>query len=769
MKKFFVIFCVLLWATTVSAQRVGLVMSGGGARGIAHLGVIKALEEHGIPIDYVAGTSMGAVVAGMYASGATPDEIIEILKSDDFKRWSTGEIEEKFTFFYKHIDRNPAIIGLRFDIDLSHGIDSLHIIPQLPSNVISPVQMNYAFVELFMKPNAIANGDFDNLFVPFRSVAADVFNKEVVVLRKGHFGDAIRASMTFPFVYQPISIDDRLLFDGGIYNNFPVDVMRNDFAPDFMIGSVVGRNHTQPSENPFQQLQAMIVGYTDYSIPEDEGIVFHFGLERYTTFDFAKVDELVEIGYNRAIRRIDEIKNRVERRVSPEDLAERRAEFRARFPKPLFQNIYITGVDSLQQIFISRSFNRRDGEIFTLADFETGYFSLTADERIKDVHPRTKFNKETGYFDLHLHIKLEAPFQLQLGGNISTSTSNQAFLGLQYQRLSKYSHTSRMEAQFGRIYNGLSLSSRIDMPFRNAVYARGNFLVHKFDYFAGNRFFYQDDRIAELTENETFIKLNLGIPLTKKGSFEFGGGYGFLRDHYLQSRQAQQLNLTTERSSYSIGSAFAQVKSNTLNSIMYPTSGQKIDVSVQGLYGIEFYRSTQIDDHDTKIGNDLWFQFSASDQRFFNFSPRWILGTYGAMTVSTRSFSHNYTATVIQAPAFTPTPHSRTVFNDAYRANQFVALGLKPIFRISNTFILQNETYVFLPYRTIERDENNKAYYSEPFNPKGIQFISELSLVLDIRRMASISAFLNYYSDASNQWNVGVNVGILLFNEKFLK
>ena len=87
-----------------SAQSVGLVLSGGGAKGMAHIGVIKALEENGIPIDYVAGTSMGAIVGGMYAIGMTPEEMVALLKSDDFKRWSTGEVEQRYIYYYKNAD-----------------------------------------------------------------------------------------------------------------------------------------------------------------------------------------------------------------------------------------------------------------------------------------------------------------------------------------------------------------------------------------------------------------------------------------------------------------------------------------------------------------------------------------------------------------------------------------------------------------------------------------------------------------------------------------
>ena len=765
---YLLILCLWLNPATVCAQSVGLVLSGGGARGMTHIGVIKALEENNIPIDYITGTSMGAIVGGMYAMGMTPNEMIELLKSDNFKRWSTGEVEQKYIYYYKNADPNPGFIDLRFHIKRTNGLSSISIRPVLPTNVISPVQMNYAFLELFAQVNALIDNDFDNLLVPFRSVASDIYKKEAVIFRKGDLGDAIRASMTFPFVFKPIEVDGRLLFDGGIFNNFPADVMKAEFTPDFMIGSVVASDQGKPSiDNPYQQLQTMIMGHTNYSMPEDRGILFHFDMTGYAVFDFSKVDELVELGYRHTIARIDEIKQRIERRVLQDEINERRSHFTSQFPEPKFQNIYITGIDSLQQLYVSRVFKNKHDTVFDLARFKRSYFALISDERIREIIPHARYNSETGYFDLHLRIKTEAHFKAQIGGNISSNTSNQAYIGLQYQRLSEYSHTSNLDAQFGKIYNGLGLGTRIDFPTENFLYARGNLVLHSFDYYEGNRFFYEDNRLSEFTRNETYAKLRIGLPVTMEGRAEFGVGYGKLRDRYVLNREAQVGNLATDRSTYSIGSVFTQIESHTLNKAMFPTAGYHLSTSVQGLYGTEMYRAPNSSENDFEGLGEFWWQFNARYEQYFPLSRRFILGTHGELVYSTRRFSQNYMATIIQAPMFEPTVHSRTVFNDAFSANQFAAVGVKPIFKVSNSLFLRSENYVFLPYRSIYRTDDNKAAYSEPFT--SIQYMSELSLVFDIFKVASISVFVNYYSTAASQWNFGVNIGRLLFNERFLK
>ncbi|MDE5982734.1 MAG: patatin-like phospholipase family protein, partial [Duncaniella sp.] len=151
---------------------VGLVLSGGGAKGIAHIGVIQALEDNDIPIDYITGTSMGAIVGGLYAAGYTPAEMMELIGSKGFTDWSTGQIDEKLEYFFSQPDPTPAL----FLLNLGEN-DSAKVSPMLPTSLINPLPMNFAFMELFAAYTAQCNENFDNLFVPFRCVTSDVYAK----------------------------------------------------------------------------------------------------------------------------------------------------------------------------------------------------------------------------------------------------------------------------------------------------------------------------------------------------------------------------------------------------------------------------------------------------------------------------------------------------------------------------------------------------------------------------------------------------------------
>ncbi len=132
-------------------QSVGLVLSGGGAKGIAHIGVIRALEEHNIPIDYIAGTSMGSIVGGLYAAGYTTDEMMDLLLSEDFSYWSTGRIDPYREYYFSRQQRLPTM----YTYDIPSRNDSVADASAVPASLINPLPMNFAFMDLFEKYTAI--------------------------------------------------------------------------------------------------------------------------------------------------------------------------------------------------------------------------------------------------------------------------------------------------------------------------------------------------------------------------------------------------------------------------------------------------------------------------------------------------------------------------------------------------------------------------------------------------------------------------------------
>lgn len=744
------------------SQKLGLVLSGGGAPGIAHIGVIKALEENNIPVDYITGTSIGAIIGGMYAIGLTPNEMITVIKSDDFKQWISGEPEWKNQYYYIQSDPKPGILDFRFSINnLNSTGPKIYL---LPSNLISPGQMNYAFVPLFSQANALCQGNFDKLFVPFRCVASDIYNKETVVFRQAELGDAIRASMTFPFMFMPIQINNRLLFDGGIYNNFPVDIMRKDFHPEYTIGSVVAYNPPKADKrDPLMLLQNMIIHPTDYSLPEGGGLLLNFKLKAFNTFDFSKVDELVQIGYDSVMAHLDEIKSRIPRQQTKEELSERRKNFRSQFTALKFRHIHVEGVDSNQMLYLKNILPPEDTG-YDLNDFKKNYFKFISDDRISEIIPHAKLNPPGGYFDLNLSIETQDQMKLMFGGFISSSTTNQAYLGISYQNLTEYALSACIDAQFGEIYNGFSLGTRIDMPSRKSNYLKLKFVLHKFNNYKGNRLFQVENRMQDFTQNEIYSKLSTGFPLGMSGRLESGIGLGLLTDYYTQHNSLINPKQGSDVSTYALGSVFTRIESNTLNDLMYPTRGFHYSTSLQLTGGTEKFRAITDTTQNLSRRKDNWLQYHAKAEHYFSLSTHLTLGVYGELAFSNRKLLQNYTATVIQARSFEPTAYSRSVFNEAYSANQFLIVGIKPIYIINDLWHARTEAYYFVPYKNILRNIDNTAAYSKPFSTS--QFMAETTLVFSFK-VASASLFANYYSSAASQWNFGVNIGILLFEPKF--
>ena len=166
-------------------------LSGGGASGLCHVGVLKALEENNIPIDYIAGTSIGGLIGAYYATGYTPAEIEEIVKTYFFQSITRGDLPEKYEYMIKKRDDFAAWLTLKYNFRNNY-------IKNLPTNVVNSVPINYYLMETFTGVSNMAGGNFDSLMVPFRCVAADVVNKKTIVFRKGDLPSALRAGIWKP-------------------------------------------------------------------------------------------------------------------------------------------------------------------------------------------------------------------------------------------------------------------------------------------------------------------------------------------------------------------------------------------------------------------------------------------------------------------------------------------------------------------------------------------------------------------------------------------
>lgn len=765
MKRFFLFLsaCLLL-LPFVQAQKVGLVLSGGGAKGMTHIGIIRALEENNIPIDYITGTSMGAIIGSLYAMGYSPDDMEALLRSEDFKRWYSGQVEPEYGYYFKQNRPTPEFFNIRFSFK-----DSLHIKPQiLPTSMVNPIQMNLVFVELFARATAACSGDFNRLFVPFRCIASDVYNKKPLIMRRGDLGDAVRASMSFPFVFKPIEIDSVLAYDGGIYNNFPTDIMREDFKPEVIIGSVVAANPGKPKENDLMsQLENMIMQKTDYTLPDSLGIIMTFKYDDVSLLDFDRLQELHDIGYNRTISLMDSIKGRIHRRVSAENVRLRRLVYRSNLPQFRFRDIYIEGANPQQQAYIKKEFHDEDHEVFTYEDLKRGYFRLLSDNMISEIIPHAVYDSENDLYSLHLKVKMEDNFSVRMGGSVSTTSSNQIYLGLGYQDLNYYSKEITFDGQIGKVYNNAQLMAKIDLPTRIPTSYRLIASLSTFDYYKKDKLFSKNDKPSFNSKDERFVKLMVALPFLANKRAEISIGYGKLQDNYFQSSVINFDKDRSDRSTYNLLGGAIGFYGSTLNARQYATKGYFEKLVAQVFSGKEkFIPGNPTETSVTTKERQSWLQISYMKYAYHTMSPKFTLGWMAEMLYSSKNFSENYTATMLQAADFSPTPHSKLMYNEAFRANQFLAAGIKPIFVFNDMFQFRSEFYGFVPIFPIKKNALNKAYYGKAFSR--FEYIGEISVICQLP-FGAISAYVNHYSSPKKEWNVGLTLGWQLFNYRFIE
>ncbi|HOZ31047.1 MAG TPA: patatin-like phospholipase family protein [Bacteroidales bacterium] len=757
-------FFLIIIVFSISSQTVGLVLSGGGAKGLAHIGVIRALEENNIPIDYVVGTSIGAIVGGLYAIGLSPDEMEAMFKDEKFYNYYKGLIPENHFYYFKTQEKDAS--AFRFGITKRDS--SISIV--LPTNLVATQPMDFGILEYFAQYSAGANNDFDSLFVPYRCVASDIYQNRQVVFQKGDLGSAIRASMTFPLYFKPVEIDSVLYFDGGIYNNFPVDVMRNEFDPDFIVGVVVTSNSEKPDpDNLMLQIENLVMGEEkEYIVPTDEGITIKIDFEDISLLDFHKVDELVLKGYDACNLVIDSIRQRFpERRQNQEELLADRKIYKERLPAFMFDKVYIKGLDNFEKEYVNNVFKRKSDKL-NLRQLESEYYKLISDFQIERATPLARYNDTTGFFDVFLDIQKEKRMDVFFGAGISTGYSNNGFVGANYKILNRMSILLNSNLYFGRFYNSFHLSGRFDLPFYFPLALDVAANLNRYDFFKGNsRWLSLDFRQPYIVNFETNTRADIFTPLNRFSVIKAGYAAGFNNLDYYQISNFLQTD-TTDFTGFTYSSAHLSMVRNNHNFKQYPNKGANNFASFRYVFGTESNIPGSTTDAETSYTNEMsWMQFHLLSDSYSSISKHFTLGIYAEIMLTNKPLFRNYFSSILSAPAFAPTPHSKTLFLTNYRANTFMAVGIKPIIMFTDRLNLRIEAYAFIPYQKILKEEPWErvylAHYSEPFSY--IHLMGTAALVYN-SPVGPLSFSVNYYETESIRLYYMLHLGYIIFNKK---
>jgi len=588
---------LMLFAAEAAKPKVGLVLSGGAARGLAHVGVLKALEEQGIHIDAIAGTSMGAVIGGLYASGYKIDELEKLALSIDWQEaLSDAPEREDVPFRRKQDDRDFLVKQkLSFRDDGSLG---------LPLGVIQGQNLALLLESLLAHSSDIR--DFDKLPIPFRAVATDIVNGEKVVFRKGHLPQVIRASMSIPAVFAPVEINGQLLVDGGMVDNIPVDVAR-EMGVDIVIVVDIGtplRGRKQLNtvfDILNQSITLMTRSNSEVQLASlnSDDILIQPALASYGATDFGRSLDIINAGY----RATQVLEKRLASLRQPTDvqLAEART---AEERTPVITAIKIENDSKIGDSVIRYYIRQPIGEPLDLGRLQRDMGTLYGLDYFDQVQYRVVHKGQERTLVISAKGKRSGTDYLRLGLNLSDDMrGDSAFnIGASYringinqlgaEWLTRVQLGDKQEL-YSEFYQPLDAGSRYFVaPYINARSQNVEAIL-------------DNDPIAEYRLERYGFGLNLGRQIGNSGEIRVGVGEAWGEANVRIGDQ--------DLPSTSFNEGFYDIKYSfdSLDNVYFPHSGEDIALSVRqfepGLGSDERYRQWEFKlDKALSSGPDTW-------------------------------------------------------------------------------------------------------------------------------------------------------------------
>ena len=532
---------------------VGLVLSGGGAKGIAHIGVIKRLEEAGIRIDYVTGTSMGSLVGALYSIGYTSSQLTELAKSSNWNQLFTEKPSRLFISNYERTFDNRTIAS--FPIS-ERGLD-------LPFGIISG-QNIYSFLSRYTWP-VHGTQSFSNFPIPFATVATELSTGEPKTFTSGYLPDAIRASISIPSLMRPHTIDGTAYIDGGVSNNLPVeDAIK--MGADFIIAvNVAAPVMPTDSLNTFAEVLNQVVNYriNEKIEPQIEKADIYINPKETNDFeilDFDRVDEFIKIGYDEAGKYIDRLEELAANQFSSPKIRRGIGEFGS---LPL-NRVVIEGNDLISDDFILSELQLSEGFLLT-PDF--------IDEKISQLYSTQLFElityriqpDEDYYYNLHIHVLENTTDVFRVGLRYESQTNASILLTSEFRNLPFNGSNSRFDLRLGD-----EIRAQADMLLYGRLGSRIGMLMSVLFESENVEQFEENDLNARFKNNLTRLELSFGNYL----SSNFLIAAGVRRDFIFQNNTINENLINSSSSNHQ--SYFLQFVRDKYHRKAYPASGTRI-------------------------------------------------------------------------------------------------------------------------------------------------------------------------------------------------
>ncbi len=499
--------------------KIGVALEGGGALGLAHIGVLQWFEDHHIPIDYIAGTSMGGLVGGLYATGKSPQQLRRVVEEQNWDVILGGALSYEDLSFRRKEDKvafpNSIVLGLRRGLVLPGGLNA----GQQISLLIDRETLAYSSVQ-----------SFDNLPIPFRCVATDLVSGKQAVFKDGSLSTAMRATMAIPGLFSPIREGEHVYVDGGLVGNLPTDVVRA-MGADVVIGVHL---QTSPAEaDKIQSLFAILGRSIDVVVAGNEirglagaDLVVNVALQDFNSLDYPKSKEIVEKGSEAAAQ-----KSRVLETYALNDAAWaqymelRQSHRKSDIAVPQF--VKVQGATPVAEKNIERFLQSQAGKPINTDELEGLLNRLTGIGRYDTAgYQLTQKNGQDGLL-VTVHEKLYAPPTLQLGFEVDGSESNDVDFTLAtrltFLDVAGYRSEWRNDFIFGNTYG---IKSELYRPFSPA--SKWFFAPHAAASSSAFKIYHKSDPLAEYRFNRTEIGGDIGYGFSRFSEVRFGYEVGTL-------------------------------------------------------------------------------------------------------------------------------------------------------------------------------------------------------------------------------------------------
>ena len=522
------LLCVVVWGE----MRVGLVLGGGAARGIAHIGVLKALEEYNIPVDAVGGTSMGAIVGGLWSAGYTVAEIESIFVQTDLLKYIFYFDPESEKPVYYKFNSYESMVNLDFEQNRLH----------LPKYTVDDRFLNYYLQKLFQPISSSIGNDFRQLWKPFLCAASDVNSGNVVLFTHGSLYESIRSSMSIPVVFKPVSYNEKILLDGGIYNNLPVKATKDSFDLDYIIAVDVSSNKTYLNPEDLDMLQ---VGFSMLDIITSQvnpdtirpyGTYMHPHVGEYVGFEFDQAEKLIELGYNEAIKYIRKLKHDIDRNELYSD-EHRNIQNLTDFDSFIIDSVIINASNAVHKTITRNVLNIKPGYDFSFSRLDDAMLRLNSLGVFDNIS--TEFIPDTNRKSITLQITSNAQsgIKIGLGGYYSNNAGLNVFANIENNNILSKAITMNLIPMIGEHAKGVHLNIHSAPVFISGVagFIHYQYIIYKLYRLWNPSFSYNTEHsiiylLGNNYEQESMISIFSGI-MSKNympGSYSkiaFGGYY----------------------------------------------------------------------------------------------------------------------------------------------------------------------------------------------------------------------------------------------------